>query len=104
MDSKANRKGKDPDKLLDKVKSWQSSPYVTPLTCRKCESKEKLEPKKQDRKIVLVCPKCRWVQPYVPKPVMNHSIDFPEIVKRNADKNSSWLVGALRNGVWKVKN
>ena len=45
--------------ILEKVKQWQSFPYVKPMVCRneKCEEC-KLKPKETRTRIMLQCPKC----------------------------------------------
>ena len=52
METKEPRKQKyNPEKIVESVKAWQSSPYVKHLTCRQCETD--LAPKKEGNKITL---------------------------------------------------
>jgi len=70
--------------ILDKVKIWQSFPYVKPLVCQNngcCECK--LRPKMTKFKVILQCPKCRKVQPYVPKTVLKTHLSIPDILLKN---------------------
>lgn len=83
----------DPDRIVEQVNIWQSSPYVKHLTCKQCQSK--LSPKKEGSKVSLKCPDCNWIQPYVPKPVIEYQMDFPSVLKRNSGKFNHLAIGAL---------
>lgn len=59
--------------IIEKVKKWQCYPYVRPLCCQTEGCGEKLEPKDHKIKVILECPKCKAVQHYVPKAVLEYS-------------------------------
>ena len=64
--------------IVKKVKQWQSFKYVNKLTCQNPDCDGILEPREQKSKVILVCPKCKYIQPYVPKPVIESNLEFPD--------------------------
>ncbi|RKZ96616.1 MAG: hypothetical protein DRQ40_00460 [Gammaproteobacteria bacterium] len=70
--------------ILEKVKQWQSFPYVKPMVCRneKCEEC-KLKPKETRTRIMLQCPKCKKVQTYVPNIILKTKLSIPGVLVRN---------------------
>lgn len=76
--------------ILDKVKFWQSFPYVHPMVCRneKCESC-KLKPKEARTRVILQCPKCKRIQNYVPNIILKTRLSIPAVLLRNKCRYSS---------------
>jgi hypothetical protein len=79
--SKLRRKNKI---ILEKVKMWQSFPYVKPLICQNeaCNSC-KLKPKETKTRIMLQCPKCKKIQNYVPRIVLKTKLSIPDVLIKN---------------------
>jgi len=70
--------------ILAKVKQWQEFPYIRPLVCQNESCLEcKLKPKLTKYKVILQCPKCKKVQPYVPKIVLKTHLSIPDTLLKN---------------------
>ena len=70
--------------ILKKVQLWQAFKYVKPLVCRNCG--ELLIPEEQKSKVILRCPKCGMVQPYVPRNVIKSNLEDPNVLTRNQQR------------------
>jgi len=46
----------DDAEVLRRIRQWQTFQYVTPMVCALDRTHGKLKPKKQDGRIVLICP------------------------------------------------
>ena len=74
-------------RILEKVLAWQKFPYVKPLTCKREGCNANLVPVEKRRKIVLQCPKCKNVQPYVPRSIIEANIyDSSPTLNKNKDR------------------
>jgi predicted RNA-binding Zn-ribbon protein involved in translation (DUF1610 family) len=75
--------------ILNKVIAWQNFKFAKPLTCQQVEEDGatlcggKLVPMERGFRVVLKCPKCGAVQPYVPKQVIESDFSSPTSLKRN---------------------
>jgi hypothetical protein len=69
--------------VINKINFWQSFQYVKSLTCRNTECDGVLEAKESGLKVVLKCPKCNYVQAYIPKTILNTKLDIPNILLKH---------------------
>ncbi len=58
--------------IIRKIEEWQKAGYVHPLTCGRDSSHPILKPKLRlkDNAVVLVCPKCGYIQKHIPRAVL----------------------------------
>jgi hypothetical protein len=60
--------------LIEKINTWQSFKYVKPLTCQKDGCGCPLVAKEHRLKVILQCPKCKTIQAYIPRSVMQSDL------------------------------
>jgi hypothetical protein len=72
--------------IINKVNEWQNFPFLKHLMCRNDGCDGKLVPKDSKFRVILVCPKCRAIQYYVPQVVIQTSIVISEKLKRAKSK------------------
>lgn len=73
---------------IEKVNLWQNFKYVKSLTCKKEECDGVLEPKESKLKVILKCPKCGFIQSYVPRTILKTKLDIPEVLIRNQHRGN----------------
>lgn len=54
------------EEIIERIRRWQSSSLVHPLTCGNDSNHTILQPKEIDEKVVLICEDCEYVQEYIP--------------------------------------
>lgn len=59
---------------IEKINTWQAFKYVKPLTCQKDGCGAVLVAKELKLKVILQCPKCRSIQAYIPKSVLQSNL------------------------------
>lgn len=79
---------KNPADVIEKVKLWQRTPFLHPLTCANSSNHSKLEPlQESDSEIVLICPNCGYRQAYIPRGVLMVSEHDLDIIKQQMIKD-----------------
>lgn len=75
--------------VIEKVKAWQASPHVHPLTCAADSNHALLVPVEEEGGVILVCPDCGRRQMFVPDVVTDQrtvlpptDLPFKEVVLR----------------------
>ena len=63
---------------IEKVNTWQTSPYIHPLTCGNDSMHADLEPKEEDGEVKLVCVDCGYTQE-IPDLVLQADLKIPSI-------------------------
>lgn len=76
--------------IIEKVKQWQNFKYVKPLVCRREGCDAKLQPVEKQDRVVLVCPKCKAIQNYIPKAILAADVSVPDSLKKHQDKAKIW--------------
>ena len=56
--------------IIAAVRAWQANPDVHSLTCGNDSAHRPLEPAKQGRRVVLMCPDCDYIQTVIPQVVI----------------------------------
>lgn len=56
--------------LIDKINTWQEFRYIKSLICQRDGCGCPLVAKEYKMKVILQCPKCKAIQAYIPKSVM----------------------------------
>ena len=69
-------------KIIEKVDEWQNFKYIKHLICNNTNCGCKLKPKEINGRVVLQCPKCREIQSYIPKAVLQTKFYISEKLKR----------------------
>ena len=72
--------------IIKKVNEWQSFPFLKHLTCKVSGCDGKLVPKDSKFRVILICPKCKAIQYYVPQVVIQTNIVISEKLKRAKSK------------------
>jgi len=57
-------------KIMAKVEEWQNFKYIKHLMCNNESCGTKLKAKEVNGRVILQCPKCREIQSYIPKSVL----------------------------------
>jgi len=65
------------EEIIEAVKRHQSRPYFHPLTCAVSSHHEILEAIERDKRVVLRCPTCGWIQEWIPEFVLDAPPDLP---------------------------
>ncbi len=73
--------------IIKKVDDWQNFPFLKHLTCQNKKCGEKLVPKESRSRVILVCPKCKSVQHYVPIAVIQTNLVISEKLKKAKRRN-----------------
>lgn len=60
------------EEIINKVKAWQTSEYLHPLTCT---NHHILEPIEVLGKVILSCPSCNYIQEWIPEIVLTNFIE-----------------------------
>ena len=73
--------------IIEKVNLWQNFKYVKPLTCKEPSCGCNLVPKESRLKVILKCPKCGYIQSYVPKTILRANIGYPKVLLENQNRH-----------------
>ena len=64
--------------IMDRVKKWQNTGHVHPLTCGKDSSHPNLEAKEVNGKVILYCTACDYRQKHIPQVVLSGPPELPK--------------------------
>lgn len=68
--------------IIEKVARYQNSGYFYPLTCGNEECRGVLTVQEKDKKVILVCPSCGYVQEHIPEEILTTDYLIYELIDR----------------------
>ena len=97
-------KGMTNQQIIEKVKLWQNAGFVHPLTCGKNSLHLNLVPEERNKKVVLICPSCNYVQDSIPDYVLTTYVEVVKAAMKRAEEpkkvNLSAILVEGKDGNW----
>lgn len=69
-------------RILEKVAEWQDFKFIKHLVCNDENCNTKLKAKELNGKVILQCPRCRSIQSYIPKAVLQTRFYVSNVLRR----------------------